>query len=103
MKFWDNAHALRSARRMEIETIKLINFILVMLREPVLRARESILLFELHIRRSKWKPDQPLGDFGDAIRRRMFHNGGSPSGSDPSETEFIFQFSSAYQCALTYC
>ena len=72
MKFRDDAHALRAARRMEIETIKLINFILIMLSEPVVRARERIV-FELHIRRSKWKPDQPLSDFGNAIRSGMLH------------------------------
>src|SRR5205823_4063012 len=74
MKFWDNADALWSARGIEIETIKLINFILVMLRKPVLRSRESIRLFEFHIRRSKRELDQSLGDFGDTVRRRMFYN-----------------------------
>src|SRR5258705_944737 len=74
MKFWDNAHALRAARRMEIETIKLIDFILVMLRKPVLRSRESILLLEFHIRRSKRELNQPLGDFDDTLRRGMFYN-----------------------------
>src|SRR5438067_11079607 len=73
MKFWDNADALWSARGIEIETIKLINFILVMLRKPVLRSRESIRLFEFHIRRSKRELDQSLGDFGDSVRRRMFY------------------------------
>src|SRR5713101_4856585 len=72
MKFRDNAYALGSARGIEVETIKLINFILVMLGEPVLRARESIFVFELHIRRNEGKPDKSLGDFGSAIRRRMF-------------------------------
>src|SRR4029453_7334487 len=72
MKFRDDAHALRAARGMEIESIKPINFILIMLSEPVFRTRERIV-FELHIRRSKWKPDQPLSDFDNAIRRRMFH------------------------------
>src|SRR5438046_10376942 len=74
MKFWDNADALWSARGIEIETIKLINFILVMLRKPVLGSRESIRLFEFHIRRSKRELDQSLGDFGDTVRRRMFYN-----------------------------
>src|SRR6266487_1885144 len=74
MKFRDNANALWSARGMEIETIKLINFILVMLRKPVLRSRESILLFEFQIGRSKRELDQPLGDFGDTVRCRMFYN-----------------------------
>src|SRR4029450_8949949 len=72
MKFRDDAHALRAARGMEIESIKPINFILIMLRELVFRTRERIV-FELHIRRSKWKSDQPLSDFGNAIRRGMFH------------------------------
>src|SRR4026209_999242 len=57
---------------MEIETVKLINFILIMLSEPVFQTRERIV-FELQIRRNKWKPDQPLSDFGDVIRRGMFH------------------------------
>ncbi|PYJ24032.1 MAG: hypothetical protein DME99_00850 [Verrucomicrobia bacterium] len=73
MKFRDNAHALGSARDIEIETIKLINFILVKLGEPVLRDRESIFVFELHIRLSEGKPDKSLGDFGNAIRRGMFY------------------------------
>src|SRR5882724_3806078 len=72
MKFRDDAHALRAARGMEIEAIKLINFILIMLSEPVFRTRERIV-FEPHIRWSKWKPDQPLSDLGNAIRRGMFH------------------------------
>src|SRR6267378_631881 len=74
MKFWDNADALRSARSIEIETIKLIDFVLVMLRKPVLRSRESILLFEFHIRRSKRELDQPLRNFDDTVRRGMFYN-----------------------------
>src|SRR5882724_7963931 len=72
MEFRDDAHALRAARGMEIEPIKLINFILVMLSEPVFRTRERIV-FELHIRWSKWKSNQPLSDFGNAIRGGMFH------------------------------
>src|ERR1044071_10124260 len=72
MKFRDHTHALRAARNMEIEAIKLINFILIVLCEPVFRTRERIVL-ELHIRWSKWKPDQPLSDFGNATRCGMFH------------------------------
>src|SRR5438094_4861372 len=72
MKFRDNAHALGSARSVEVEIVELIDLILVMLCESVLRNRESILAFELHIRRSKRKPDQPLSDFCNAIRRGMF-------------------------------
>src|SRR6266480_1297218 len=73
MKFRDNAHALGTARGMEIETTKLINVILFMLSEPVLRDRESILIFEFHIRRSEGKPDKSLSNFDDAIRRGMFY------------------------------
>src|SRR6187397_1195595 len=72
MKFRDDAHALRAARGVEIETVKLISFILIMLSKPVFRTRERIV-FELQIRRNKWKPDQPLSDFGNAIRRGMSH------------------------------
>src|ERR1044072_2751417 len=77
MKFRNDAHALRAARSMEIEAIKLINFILIMLCEPVFRTRECIVL-ELQIRWSKRKPDKTLSDFGNAIRRGMFHQGRFP-------------------------
>jgi hypothetical protein len=72
MKFRDNAYALGSAGSVEVEIVELIDLILVMLGEPILRNRETIVLFELHIRRSEWEPDQPLSDFGNATRRGMF-------------------------------
>src|SRR5437763_15539673 len=46
-----------------------------MLGKPVLRNRERLFLFELYIRGSKRKLDQPLSDFGNAIGRGMFHQG----------------------------
>ena len=73
MKFWDHTYALGPARGMEIETVELIDLILVMLGEPVLRTESASSVFELHIRRSKRKPDQPLSDFRNAIRRGMFY------------------------------
>src|SRR6266481_5064705 len=73
MKFRDDTYALGTARGEEVEAVELIDLFLVMLGEPVLRGRESIFVFELHIRGSKRKPDQPLRDFGNAIRRGMFH------------------------------
>src|SRR5882724_6518934 len=72
MKFRDNAHALGSARSVEVEIVELIDLILVMVGEPVLRDRERIFAFDLHIRGSEWKLDQPLSNFGNAIRRGMF-------------------------------
>src|SRR5882757_9075751 len=72
MKFRDNAHALGSARSVEVEIVESIDLILVVLGKPVLRDRERIVLFDLHIRGSEWKPDQPLSDFGNATRRGMF-------------------------------
>src|SRR5215831_11177030 len=73
MKFRHNAHALWSARRVEVKIVEPIDLILIMLGEPVLRSRESLVLFELYVRRSKRKRDQALSDFGNAIRRGMFH------------------------------
>src|SRR6266480_5126664 len=69
MKFRDHTYALGSARGEEVETVEMIDFILVMLGEPVLRGRESLSVLELHIRRGEGKLDQSLGDFGNAIRR----------------------------------
>jgi hypothetical protein len=73
MKFRDYTYALGSARGEEVETVEMIDFILVMLREPVVRGRESLSVLELHIRRAEGKLDQPLRDFGSAIRRWMFY------------------------------
>src|SRR6266496_2514672 len=69
MKLRDNTYALGSARGEEVETIELIDFIVVMLGEPVLRTRESLSVLELRIRRSEGKLDQSLRDFGNPIRR----------------------------------
>src|SRR5882724_10345812 len=69
MKFRDHTYALGSARGEEVETVELINFILVVLGEPVLRGRESLSVLELHIRRGEGKLDQSLGYFSNAIRR----------------------------------
>ena len=73
MKLRDNTYALGSARGEEVETIELIDFIVVMLGEPVLRARESLSVLELHIRRSEGKLDQSLRDFSNTIRRWVFY------------------------------
>src|SRR6266705_3326327 len=69
MKFRDHTYALGSARGEEVETVELIDRILVVLGEPVLRGRKSFSVLELHIRRGEGKLDQSLGDFANAIRR----------------------------------
>jgi hypothetical protein len=69
MKFRDHTYALGSARGEEVETVEMIDRILVVLGEPVVRGRESVSVLELHIRRGEGKLDQSLGDFGNAIRR----------------------------------
>src|SRR5215510_3953907 len=74
MELRDDTDALRAGRGVEIETIKLINFILVMRGKPVLRGRERISVLKLHIRRGEGKTDESLGGFGRAIRRWVFHD-----------------------------
>src|SRR5206468_12527588 len=69
MKFRDHTYALGSALGEEVETVEMIDRILVVLGEPVLRGRESLSVLELHIRRGEGKLDQSLRDFGNAIRR----------------------------------
>jgi hypothetical protein len=73
MKFRDHTYALGSARGEEVETVEMIDRILVVLGEPVLRGRESLSVLELHIRRGEGKLDQSLGDFGNAIRGLVFY------------------------------
>src|SRR6266498_3834432 len=80
MKLWNHSHTLEPARSVEVEVVELIYLVLVMLGKPVLRNRERIIVFELHIRGSKWKPDQPLSDFSNAIRRGMFRQWWLPKG-----------------------
>src|SRR5258708_31185439 len=74
MKFRANTYTLRPAWSVEVKTAELIDFFLVMLGEPVIRTRESLLLFELHIRRSKRKLNKPLRDVGGTRRRRVFQD-----------------------------
>src|SRR5207247_11466157 len=57
----------------EVAIVEVIDFILVLLGEPVFRGRESLSVLELHIRGGEVKLDQPLRDFGSAIRRWMFY------------------------------
>ena len=73
MKFRDHTYALGSARGEEVETVEMIDRILVVLGEPILRGRESLSVLELHIRRAEGKLDQSLGDFSNAIRRWVFY------------------------------
>ena len=72
MKLRENNDPLGPARRVEGEAVQLIDRVLVVLGKPVLRGRESVFLFERYIRRSKWKPNEPLGDFCRGTRGGMF-------------------------------
>ena len=63
MKFRDNTYALGSARGEEVETVELIDLILVVLGEPVLRSRESLSVLELHIRRGERETGSVAGRF----------------------------------------
>src|SRR2546430_1933160 len=66
MEFRYNTDALRPARGVEVETPELINLVLVMRGEPIIRSRQSLFFFELHIGRNKRERNKPLCDFGSA-------------------------------------
>src|SRR5207249_10129674 len=99
MKLRDNTYALGSARGEEVETIELIDFIVVMLGERVLRARESLSVLELHIRRSEGKLDQSLRDFSNTIRRWVFYQWRIPEWQRIDGFRII---SSLISCAIDY-
>ena len=71
MEFGHDTHAFGPSRGVEVEAAKLIDLILVMLGEPVLRTRKSLVVFELQIGRGERKRDKSLRDFGCACRCRM--------------------------------
>src|SRR4051794_17204539 len=74
MKLWNDSHAFGAARRVKIDIGKLVDFVLIMLREPVVRARERLFFFQLHIRRSERKCGKALGYFRGACWRRVFEH-----------------------------
>src|SRR5437773_2607135 len=80
MEFRDDAHTLRPARGVKVETAKLIDLVLVMLGEPIIGARERVFLFEFHIGRRERKRNKSLRNFGGARRSRVFQHRRTPQG-----------------------